>query len=500
MDCASADAAVPRPTLSGPAAWKCYLSFFRDQLGLLARVQRQYGPLLVLRERLPGRRHVQGLVCSGGEFNQQVLSDPEVFQSGGTLIRGPRGSAQNRLRRGLVAINGHEHREKRRLVSPLFMPKATRQYYPQMSALVSRELDYWPLGRPVDVAALVSRMSLVVSAQNLLAGENSEDANRLAEITASCLRRAFKPSVWLFPVNVVGTPYWRLMKRADKLEAALLEMIARRKPSGPDSPHLFDRLISTHLAEPRWMTREDLLGQIIFMFSASHETIAKGVVWTLFLLSQHPRIAAELHDELQARCGGEPPSLDMLESLPLLDAVTKESMRLLPPVPWIARRVRAEASVGGVAVRPKDYAVVSIYGTHRDAEVFPRPLEFRPQRWFAQQPDGYAYLPFGAGPRTCIAKSLGATSINMMVAMIVQRYRTTLVPHSRIDRTVSITLAPRRGMPMVVVPQDRQFQATPASGNIHDMVDLSHPDAEIGGAASRHSAASPLSRSLSGPV
>ncbi len=300
MDCASADAAVPRPTLSGPAAWKCYLSFFRDQLGLLASVQRQYGPLLVLRERLPGRSHVQGLVCSGGEFNQQVLSDPEVFQSGGTLIRGPRGSAQNRLRRGLVAINGHEHREKRRLVSPLFMPKATRQYYPAMSALVSRELDYWPLGRPVDVAALVSRMSLVVSAQNLLAGENSEEANRLAEITASCLRRAFKPSVWLFPVNVVGTPYWRLMKRANKLEAALLEMIARRKPSTPDSPHLFDRLISTHLAEPRWMTREDLLGQIIFMFSASHETIAKGVIWTLFLLSQHPRMAAELHDELRA--------------------------------------------------------------------------------------------------------------------------------------------------------------------------------------------------------
>jgi cytochrome P450 len=465
------------PTLRGWPAWRCYLAFFRDQLGMLADVRRRYGPLLVLRESLPWRKNVQGVVASGAEFNRQVLTELDTYQSGGTLIRGPRGSAQNRLRRGLVAINGDEHRDKRRLVSPLFMPKATRQYYPQMVELVGRRLDTWPVGQAVDMAARVSRLSLLVSAQNLLAGEDPAEANRLAEMAANCLKHAFAPSVWLFPVHLVGTPYWRLMRRAERLEAELLQMMARRKPTSRDSAHLFDRLIGTHLAEPHRMTHEDLIGQIIFMFSASHETIAKGVVWSLFLLSQHPRIMAELHEELRAVCGDAPPSIDALEAMPLLDAVTKEAMRLLPPVPWIARRVRGETELGGAVLRPRDYVVVSIYGTHLDPDVFPRPLEFRPQRWLGLQPDGYAYLPFSAGPRTCIAKALGTTTINMMVAMILQRFRLSMVPGSRIDRTVNVTLAPKYGLPMVVARQDGDFRAAPVRGNIHQMVDLSRADA-----------------------
>src|SRR5207302_792625 len=126
------------------AAWKCYLSFFRDQVGALADLYERHGSMVVLRERMPWRRRVpQGVVISGAELNRQVLSDPDTYQSGGFSIRGPRDSAQNRLRKGLVGINGEEHREKRRLVSPLFMPRAARQYVPQMADIVQGELDTW---------------------------------------------------------------------------------------------------------------------------------------------------------------------------------------------------------------------------------------------------------------------------------------------------------------------------------------------------------------------
>ena len=82
---------------------------------------------------------------------------------------------------------------------------------------------------------------------------------------------------------------------------------------------------------------------------------------------------AELHDELQGRCGEQPPTLDNLDELPLLDAVTKEAMRLFPPLPFLVRRVHVEAELSGFPVRPRDYVLLSIYNSHRDPEVFPDP-------------------------------------------------------------------------------------------------------------------------------
>jgi cytochrome P450 len=346
-----------------------------------------------------------------------------------------------------------------------------------MVEVVRRQLDTWPVGHAIDVAAAVSRMSLMVSAQNLFSGEDTAEAIRLAEMAAEALRCAFAQGVWMFPVNLPGTPYRRVLKRADVLEHELLKVIARRATAARDANQLFDRLIGTHVDEPNRMTQEDLIGQMMFMFSASHETVAKAVVWSLFLLAQHPRIMAEVHRELAAACGDGPLSQDTLESLVLLDAVTKEAMRLLPPVPWIARRVRAETNLGGLTVRPKDYVVVSIYGTHRDAELFPAPLEFRPQRWLDAVPDSYGYLPFGAGPRTCIAKSLGSVTINMMVAMILKRFAVRVTPGARIDRIVNVTLGPKHGLPMVIEPRGGYWEAASVRGNIHEMVDLTRPDA-----------------------
>ena len=179
--------------------------------------------------------------------------------------------------------------------------------------------------------------------------------------------------------------------------------------------------------------------QIAVLFAASHETVAKGVTWTLFLLAQHPTVMAELDDELRSVLGDSPPSLSDLARLPLLDAVTKEAMRLFPPVPWASRKIRTETELAGIPVRHYDYVVLNHFMTHRSPEVFPQPLRFRPERWFETKPDNYAYVPFSAGPRSCIGKALGTATIHLMVAMILQRFRLTVAPNSRISRSVQVT-------------------------------------------------------------
>jgi cytochrome P450 len=421
------------------------------------------------------RRHCY--IGSGADLNRQVLTDPETFYSGGLTIRGPRGSALDRLRRGVISSNGDTHRDTRRLVSPLFQLKAVRQYFPSMVDVARREFDRWPLGKKMDVSAGISHLSLLVSAQNLLAGQNLGDAQRLAERTAAILKKSCTLRVQLLPLTMVGTPYRRLIKHVEVLEGQLLEMVDGRPPQTQDSPHLLDRLIGFHRAHPDCLPREDLVAQMFALFGASHETVARAVTWSLFLLAQHPGILAELDQELRARCGGEPPTLDDLDELPLLDAVTKEAMRLFPPVPLTRRIVRRDGQLNGFPISPSDVVILSHFSTHRDPDVFPQPDQFRPERWFGAAFDSFAYLPFSAGPRTCFGKVLGTATINLLVAMTVQRFRLTMAPRSRIDRSVQVTLAPKYGMPMIVERPDGRFHAIAVKGNVHQMVDLTRSEA-----------------------
>ena len=86
------------------------------------------------------------------------------------------------------------------------------------------------------------------------------------------------------------------------------------------------------------------------IFVAGHETSANALTWTLFLLSQHPKIMADLLDELDAVLQGAAPTLEQLKSLPLLERVVKESMRVLAPVPWNGRVTAKPTELGGYSL------------------------------------------------------------------------------------------------------------------------------------------------------
>jgi hypothetical protein len=73
--------------------------------------------------------------------------------------------------------------------------------------------------------------------------------------------------------------------------------------------------------------------------------------------------------------------------------------------------------------------------------------------------------------------------MKVSLAMIVQRWRLPVVPGTRIDRAVKVTMGPEHGLPVVVVPQDRRFAAAPVRGNIHEMVDLTAAAKTVAAAA-----------------
>ncbi len=164
--------------------------------------------------------------------------------------------------------------------------------------------------------------------------------------------------------------------------------------------------------------------------------------------------------------------LEQTRSLPLLDRVIKESMRLFPPAIHGGRIATGPFEMGGYEFPTGTKVMYSEFITHRMPEIYPEPQRFLPERWAGPEPTTFAYIPFLAGPRRCLGAEFAMLELKIVLALLLQRYRLTLPQGTRIDRSVLFTLEPKHGMPMLLERQDRQWAKVAVDGDIHELVNL----------------------------
>ena len=462
---------APPRVLRGIEAAPYYIAFFRDPVGCMRDAYRRNGPLTLLGSVLPsGKSRRLNVLSIGPEFNRQVLGDAELFRTTGQTLRGPDNSAQRRVRFGLTRMQGPTHKRQRKLVMPPFHKKAVQSYHDIMVSMAETVLQDWRAGTVRGLYREMRTVSLRLASSVLFSADpNAVQAGHLIE---EWLRRNFSASTWLFPLDLPGTSYRALLRHAEKLERFILAMIDQRRKNPEGRTDVLSILIQARDDENHGMTDMELLGQATILFGASYETTASTLTWTLLLLSQHPKIANDLLDELDGVLSGSPPRNDQLAQLPFLERVIKESMRILPPVPYTIRSATADVEMGGFNVPKNSRVICSHYLTHHQADIYPEPQKFRPDRWLTIDPSQYEYLPFSAGPRACIGAMFAMQSMKIALSMILQRFRLQVVPKTRIDRAVRITMSPRHDIPIAIHPQDRKFARNDVRGQINDMVEF----------------------------
>ena len=138
----------------------------------------------------------------------------------------------------------------------------------------------------------------------MLFGHEATDAYRIGHLLEIWERRNFSGPVWFFPVNIPGTPYYRLLKHAELVEQEILRLVEKRRRDPSGRTDVLSILIQARDDENRSMTDMELVGQAMILFGASFETTASTLTWTTFLLAQHPAIMRELMDELDRVLGG----------------------------------------------------------------------------------------------------------------------------------------------------------------------------------------------------
>ena len=445
-----------------------YMDSMRASFGNVVPLARGGGGPLMLQAR-----EAEGTVFAfGPECNQAVLSQMQLFHS--VRIHGPSESRPfERLTAGLFNMNGEQHRQQRRLMQPAFHKKQLDGYRDLMVALTAHTLDRWKAGETRDLGAEFQRLTLAIANQTLFGLETTETVRSLGEHIAEQVSLFLSPGARL-PAAVPFTPRRRLVAIAARVEHQLRSLIAEKQRLGTEQGDVLSTLLAAREEGGGRLTEDELIGQLFVLFLAGHDTTRSALSWALFLLSQYPKVMEQLGDELEGTLRGEPPSVEHLGRLPLLERVLKESLRLFTPAPFILRLTATPLELAGSPLPAGTEVVLSFYHTHRQPELYPEPLRFRPERWEGFSPSPFEYVPFGGGARMCIGAGFAMMEMKIILAMLLQRFRVELAPGARIDRKVQIVLSPKHGLPMRLLSREQTVgrSPTPVRGDVHQMVEL----------------------------
>ena len=179
------------------------------------------------------------------------------------------------------------------------------------------------------------------------------------------------------------------------------------------------------------MDDAEIRDQLMTLLLAGHETTATGLAWTFDLLLRHPHVLQKLTE-------GDDDAY--------LRAVVAESLRLRPVVPLAGRRLSEELRLNGHVLPPGTDVTPAIWLAHTRPDRYPEPYAFRPERFLADAPATYAWIPFGGGVRRCIGAAFAEMEMRVALDEIVRRR--TLRPASAAAEKVArrnVTFSPARG-------------------------------------------------------
>lgn len=472
------DDSMPMPVrMTGPTAWRWALRFGLDPLTATRGVFSGFGPFVVLAEALPFVRrprapllNVPLVLTAGAAFNRELLSDPATWRGVSLLPGGPKNSAARRLSMGLTRTTGQQHAHYRKLVAPPLRRTSVNALAEKMAQLADAEVMSWPAGQTIDIWEFPRRLMRGFAVE-LLFGGGSERAYQIADTVSRLMEGKWGSSAFAFRINLPITSYGRIVRDAEQLERRLLQW-AGSKRGRVDDRDLASAIVNSPDADGNPPSDAIIVGQLPSLFAAAFEAGQSVLTWTLLLLMQHPRVAAQLLEELRSRAGGPSPSLNNVGDLPYLDAVVRESMRVLPPVPLQMRVAQSDTKIFGHPVPGGTRVVLNTFLTNRMPHLYPEGDVFRPERWTTIAPTAFEYPVFSAGPHSCPGYWFGSTAVKIALAALLTRYRLVLAPDTCIDYRVQPTMRPLQSVRVLLHPQDGAFTATRIRGGIHDLVKL----------------------------
>jgi cytochrome P450 len=374
---------------------------------------------------------------------------------------------------GLITSDDPIHKRQRRIVAPAFHRQRIAAYGDQIVACADSQQRPWRPNQQIDMAAASMQLSLEIVARTLFNTEVTDDIRSINDEVNTIM--GLYNFIVAFPrlENFIHLPIPKLIKfrkSRSRLDAIVNRLIREHREAAangePDKGDLLSMLLTSRdeqaddSGQHTGMSDEQVRDEVLTIFLAGYETVANGLTWTWYLLSQNPDIETKLHAELDTVLGTgnekRPPTLADYPALRYTEQVFAESMRLYPPAWAMGRMSTKPVQLGPYRIPPGAHFFFSQYIMGRDPQYFPDPLRFDPDRFTlearAARPK-FTYFPFGGGNRQCIGESFAWMEGIFSIATIAQRWRISYLGATPPVPQAKITLRPRDPLMMQLVPR-----------------------------------------------
>lgn len=345
--------------------------------------------------------------------------------------------------KGILTAEGDHWRTHRRMIQPAFHRKQLANLLDTMDAVVEQELKSIRPEATMDIYPLVSDLAFQVVAQALFSRPDiRERMHRLQELTESnqrmLIREMRQPYLkWWFKLRGTTSKHLGYAREGRNLLNTIIE---ERIGSGKKEHDLLDMLLEARYEDGTAMSREQLIDEVLILFTAGHETTANVLSYVLFLLARHPGEQEKLYREaVRAEAVATP--LERIRASSFAKQCIEEAMRLYPPVYVIDRVAREADEVAGVHLRKGSLVLMSLYELHRNETLWEDATAFRPDRFDPDKGSNFNahYFPFGAGPRMCIGNNFAMYEMTLVLNRLIKRYRIeTLQPAISLNPLISL--------------------------------------------------------------
>ena len=425
-------------------------AMLRNPLPLLLDGYARYGPVYTLR-----LLSSKVIVLLGPEANHHLLV---ANQANFSWREGSFANLIPLLGDGLLTIDGDFHRRSRKIMLPVFHHEHIAAALETMTVETEQAMSAWRTGDRVDLYDWTRKLALRIAMRALFGLDPDGPAARSVD-AARLFNEALHFYSYDLPVQWLrgpGTPWRRMQRARHELDRLIYSEIATRRRTGERGLDLLSLLLDASDEDGTQLSDRHVRDEVMTLLFAGHDTTTSTVAFMFYELSRHPDVVDRLLTEQAELLGdGQMPTAEQLMrgELAQLEQVLDETLRLYPPA-WVGPRRSIEPfEVAGVRCPGGAPMFYSSWASHRLPDVWDDPNAFAPERFAPEAkralPKG-AYVPFGAGPRTCIGMRFGQLEIRVIATALLSRFSYQLGPGYWLRVRQQPTIGPADGLPLII--------------------------------------------------
>ncbi|KAI0090029.1 cytochrome P450 [Irpex rosettiformis] len=371
-----------------------------------------------------------------------------------------------------VFLTGKEHVEYRRGLNSLFTRKALGLYIGIQDTITRKHFARWleaaKDGKPKPIMMTARDLNMETSLAVFCGSHIPEKAAK--EISEKYWDITCALELVNFPLALPGTKVYRAIQ-ARKVAMKWLEFAAKKSKesvAAGNAPECMLEEWVAVLSEPTYKGRKDFtdneMAMVVFSFLfASQDAMSSGLIYGFQHLADHPEVLAKIKEEQERVRRGDyekPLTLEMMDEMPYLRAMVKETLRLKPPVTMVPYKTTKSFPISDDYTVPAGSMVIpAFYLSLHDPEVYPEPESFLPERWLDPQSSANTnpknYLTFGSGPHKCIGLEYAMMNIGLVLAdaTVLMDWEHVATPESDKVQIIA-TLFPKDGCLLRLTPRE----------------------------------------------